>query len=365
MDNGTVNYDDFSMSTDGPDEEPCNVYPTPPQLLTQAYVHAAIFVFGLLGNGVVIATYVFYKRAKTMTDVYLVNVAVSDLLFVLALPFIAHNERSAWPMGPAACKALRSAYSVNLYSGMLLLACISGDRYVAIVRARRSFGFRSKTAVYGRLVCLAVWIFSGVLTLPTLLYSELLKEEDLRTPSSFAVSCRLNFDRDDTARLVKLLVPGLQMAVGFLVPLLAMAFCYWRVACTLMRAQNSQRRKAIRVVLAVVLVFVACHLPFNAALLVHTGALFGQRSCAEEKIRVQVLAVSRNVAYLHCCLNPVLYAFIGQKFRSHFLQIMSDLWHFGKKCMYSSSSPRGKSDSCASGLVKTSDGSNNMSSFSA
>ncbi|XP_070776655.1 C-C chemokine receptor type 6 [Enoplosus armatus] len=357
----TSDYD-YSTVGDYSEEELCNLDPNPAEVIAQTCIHSIIFSFGLIGNALVVVTYVFYKRTKTMTDVYLFNVAVADLVFVVALPFIIYNEQHGWSMGPVACKVLRSAYSVNLYSGMLLLACISGDRYVAIVQARRSFGARARTLIYSRLVCLVVWLFAVALTLPTLVYTERFEELNLGAEDA-AVMCQLSFSQNETAKLMKVLVPGLQMAVGFLLPLSVMAFCYSSIARTLLRAQSSQRHKAVRVVLAVVVVFVVCHLPYNAALLDHTLSLFKERSCEAEKIKLRVLAISRSVAYLHCCLNPILYAFIGVKFRSHFWQIMADLWCLSKRYLYSARSSRGTSDICISGRV-SSEGSNNVSSFS-
>ncbi|KAK5885978.1 hypothetical protein CesoFtcFv8_017060 [Champsocephalus esox] len=334
--------------------EPCNLDPNPVDVLTETYIHSIICASGLMGNTLVIATYMFYKRAKTMTDVYLFNVAVADLIFVLALPLIIYNEQNNWAMGPVACTVLRSAYSINLYSGMLLLACVSGDRYVAIVQARRSFGVRSRALIYSRLICSAVWVLAMVLTLPTLLYTKHIEELNLHADEPVSVICQLSFDKSET----------LQMAIGFLLPLLVMVFCYSCIMGTLLRAQSSQRHKAVRVVLAVVVVFIICHLPYNAALLSHTLSLFKERNCTLEKIKLKVLAISRSVAYLHCCLNPILYAFIGVKFRSHFRQIMVDLWCFSKKYIYSARTSRATSDIFISGRV-SSEGSNHFTSFSA
>ena len=293
------------------DEGICSLDPDPVGILVQTYVHSFICVFGLLGNLLVIVTYSFYKRSRTMTDLFLLNVASADLLFVATLPLTIYNEQLGWPMARA-CKAARGLYSINLYAGMLLLACVGGDRYVAIVQARRSFGAGSRSLIPRRLVCGAVWVLAAALSLPTLLYTERLVEMDPLRPEGVSVTCTLSFD----GKLVKVLVPALQVAVGFLLPLALMAFCYGSVLHCLFRAQDGgQRRKAVRVVLAVVVVFVACHLPYNAALLSHTSGLFGQRSCRGERRKLTVMAVSRSVAYLHCCLNPVLYAFVGVKFR--------------------------------------------------
>lgn len=361
MDDGTSDYD-YNTTIDDEEELLCNLDPSPVEVITQTYINSIICAFGLIGNALVIVTYIFYKRTKTMTDVYLVNVAVADLIFVVALPFIIYNEQYNWLMGPVVCKMLRSAYSINLYSGMLLLACISGDRYIAIVQARRSFGTRTRALIYSRLLCSAVWVFAVALTLPTLIYTERFEDPNpLNEPVT--VTCALSFSKNETAMLVKVLVPSLQMGIGFLLPLLVMVFCYSSIVCTLLRAQSSQRHKAVRVVLVVVVVFIVCHLPYNVALLKYTLSLFKEKHCEAGKLQLRVLAISRGIAYLHCCLNPILYAFIGVKFRSHFRQILLDLWCFSKKYIYSTRSSRGTSDICISGF-KSSDGSHNMSSFS-
>ncbi|XP_068195223.1 C-C chemokine receptor type 6 [Antennarius striatus] len=361
MDAVTSDYYEDYFTGDYPDDGLCNLDPNPTEVMTQTYIHSIICAFGLMGNALVIITYLFYKRTKSMTDVYLLNMAVSDLIFVVALPFIVYNEKHGWLMGPVACKILGSSYSVNLYSGMLLLACISGDRYVAIVQARRSFGARSHTLTYGRVICSAVWVFAVALSLPTLIYTERFEEPGLG-PEPGVTTCRLSFSEDETAKLMKMLLPSLQMTIGFLLPLLVMVFCYSSVVYVLLRARSSQRQKAIRVVLAVVWGFILCHLPYNVTLLNHTLSLFKERSCEEETVKLRVLAISRSVAYLHCCLNPILYAFIGVKFRSHFHQIMLDVWCFGKKYISSVRSSRQMTEVCLSARLSP-DVTNNMSSF--
>lgn len=295
-------------------------------------IYSFICALGLLGNILVLVTYVFYKKAKTMTDVYLVNVAVADLLFVLALPLIIYNEQNNWQMGNLACKVLRGSYSMNLYSSLLLLACISGDRYVAIVKARRSFGTRSKAQIFSHLICIIIWLFALVLSMPTFIYSELGKEYVNGTQE---IDCGLTFETNNKAQVMKILLPSMQVCVGFFIPLLVMGFCYCSIIFTLLRVQNYQNHKAVRVVLAVVLVFILCHLPYNITLLIHTTRLFKLRGCKAEKNIHFALSVTRSVAYLHCCLNPILYAFIGVKFRSNFCQLVEDVWCFGKKYFYS------------------------------
>ncbi|XP_076021464.1 C-C chemokine receptor type 6a [Genypterus blacodes] len=343
------------------------------ELVVGPYIHSIICILGFFGNMLVIITYACYKKTKSMTDVYLLNVAVADLLFVVVLPLIVYNELSSWAMGELTCKFLRGTYSVNLYSGMLLLACISTDRYIAIVQARRSFQLRSLS--YSRVICAVVWTFAILLSVPTfyfyhryqpshiiddLFYEE--GEESHRVVNNTDFICEFSFTDNETAWAVKVLVPSTQMAVGFFLPLSIMIFCYTSIIVTLLQAKNFQRHKAVRVVLAVVVVFIACHLPYNIILLYDTLNLFSEQSCVTVDTVQVAKTITQTIAYLHCCLNPVLYAFVGVKFRDHFRKIVQDLWCMGKKYIAPRRFSRMTSEIYVSGR-RTMEGSTENSSF--
>ncbi|XP_041660619.1 C-C chemokine receptor type 6a [Cheilinus undulatus] len=334
-------YYDYN-STDYPREEPCNHLKNQSvELVIGPYVHSIICILGFVGNSLVIVTYAFYKRTKSMTDVYLLNVAIADLVFVVLLPLIVYNELTAWSMGPVACKLLRGSYSVNLYSGMLLLACISTDRYIAIVQARRSFRLRSLQ--YSRLICTIVWVFALLLSVPSFYFYN---RYDASPSESFFITeemdwvpdfepshyvCEFKFMDTTIAKKARVAIPSTQLAVGFFLPLLIMVFCYTAVIITLLKAKNFQRHKAVRVVLVVVAVFVICHLPYNVTLLYDTITMFGEMTCEDSDALLTAKTVTQTIAYLHCCLNPVLYAFVGVKFRNHFRRIVRDVWCLGKR----------------------------------
>ncbi|XP_053300687.1 C-C chemokine receptor type 6a [Pleuronectes platessa] len=343
MNNSSFNQSDYDYNYTDYDYEvvaPCtfqnnhNV-----QMFVGRYVHSIIFILGFVGNSLVIVTYAFYKRTKSMTDVYLLNVAIADLLFVVSLPLIVYNEMWSWSMGPVACKLLRGSYSVNLYSGMLLLACISTDRYIAIVQARRSF--RLRTLPHSRLICTVIWTFAFLLSFPTFYFyhrydpmqstESFMLEGHERNKTAGSVVCEFRFENDNTALTTKVAVPSTQLAVGFFLPLLIMTVCYTAIIVKLLSVRNFQRHKAVRVVLAVVWVFVACHLPYNIVLLYNTAIMFQQQKCEESDSLKVAETLTQTIAYLHCCLNPVLYAFVGVKFRNHFRRIFQDLWCLGKR----------------------------------
>lgn len=295
--------------------------------------YSLICVFGLLGNILVVITFAFYKKAKSMTDVYLLNMAIADILFVLTLPFWAVTHATGkWTFSNDVCKLMKGIYAVNFNCGMLLLACISVDRYIAIVQATKSFWFRSRTLAHSKIICLVVWVLSLVISSPTFVFNQ-----KYNMQNSNVYVCEPKYDQESDPIMWKLLVLVLQLLFGFFVPLVLMVFCYMFIVKTLVQAQNSKRHRAIRVVIAVVLVFLACQIPHNIILLM-TAANLGRvnRSCGHEKLMGYTENVTEVLAFLHCCLNPVLYAFIGQRFRNYFLKIMKDMWCVRRKHKVSS-----------------------------
>ncbi|XP_078261990.1 C-C chemokine receptor type 6a [Rhinoraja longicauda] len=329
MDNSTAGYENFLLNVytttfDYEDVEfLCSTSDDKRlSLLFIPVFYAIITVIAIIGNGLVVLTYMFYKRVRTMTDMYLMNLAIADIMFVVTLPFRAVDIPGGWIFGEYGCKILMSIYSINFNSGMLLLTVISIDRYVAIVHATKSFNYRGKALVYSKIICIAIWIAGIVVSIPTFTFSTSYKfgttgEKvcDIRYPQNFSI-------------IGKAVSPTIQLTLGFFAPLLIMVFCYSLIIKTLLQARNSQRHKAFRVVIAVVVTFVVCHVPYNVFVVYD---LFWIENCEVFKLKAIVRRVTQSIAFFHCCLNPVLYAFIGVKFRFYFLKILQDIWCLSKR----------------------------------
>ncbi|XP_076191645.1 C-C chemokine receptor type 6 [Aptenodytes patagonicus] len=294
-------------------------------------VYSLICIIGLVGNIFVVMTFALYERTKSMTDVYLFNMAIADILFVLTLPLWAVNYAAdEWIFGDFLCKMTRGIYAINFSCGMLLLAFISVDRYIAIVQATKSFKLRARTLAYSKLICLVVWVSSILISSSSFLYNESYSFSTNETKEI----CDHRFDRTSEGTMLKSLLLCLQVGFGFFVPFMFMIFCYTFIVKSLQQAQNSKRNKAIRVIVLIVAVFLVCQIPYNIVLLV-TAINMGKidKSCDNDKIMAYAKYITEAIAFLHCCVNPVLYAFIGVKFRSYFVKIMKDLWCMRyKKC---------------------------------
>lgn len=286
-------------------------------------IYALTLVVGLAGNAVVVAVYASKVRLRTLTDVCILNLAVSDLLLLFTLPFWAADAVHGWRLGSAACKLTSFLYSTNFSCGMLLLACISVDRCCAVVR---SFSGRTSASPRVRrqwlLVCLVLWAVASFLGLPELIFSTV-------KPSHHRMACTEIYP-PSMARAAKAALELLEVLLRFLVPFLIMVVCYGWMGRLLSRAAGVQRERkwrALRVLLAVVAVFLLTQLPYNVVKLCRAMDIIYVvvTDCEVSKGLDQAIQVTEGLALAHACINPLLYAFMGSSFRGHVLRVVKHL----------------------------------------
>ncbi|KAM9663857.1 C-X-C chemokine receptor type 2 [Trichechus inunguis] len=277
-------------------------------------IYALVFLLSLLGNSLVMLVILYNRVSCSVTDVYLLNLAMADLFFALSLPIWAASKKNGWTFGTLLCKVVSLLKEVNFYSGILLLACISVDRYLAIVHATRTL-IQKRHLV--KFICLGIWGLSLFLSLPIVLF-----RKAIHPPYSSPV-CYEDIGNNTTKwRLVLRILP---QTFGFILPLLVMLFCYGFTLRTLFEAHMGQKHKAMRVIFAVVLIFLLCWLPYNLVLVTDTLMRIGviKETCERRSDIGWALDVTEILGFLHSCLNPIIYAFIGQKFRHGLLKIMA------------------------------------------
>ncbi|XP_019339077.1 C-C chemokine receptor type 2 [Alligator mississippiensis] len=267
-------------------------------------LYSLVLIFGLAGNALVVLILIKFKRLKSMTDIYLLNLAISDLLFVFSLPFWAYQAAHRWIFGDAMCKILSWIYSFGFYSGIFFIILLTIDRYLAIVHA--VFALKARTVVYGILASVVVWIVSALVALPGMTFYG---------TGNNNVGCSLNLPSDKLKEW-KQFMTLLMNTVGLFIPLIVMIFCYTAIIKTLLKCRNEKKNKAVRLIFVIVIVYFLFWTPFNIALLVKTfsGSLDNAKASTQIDIAIQV---TETVAMIHCCINPVIYAFVGEKFRKY------------------------------------------------
>lgn len=309
-----VNYSDILDISFAPNSVLCEPVSLDINRFALMAIYALVFLLSLLGNSLVMLVVLYSQVNRSVTDIYLLNLAIADLLFALTLPLWASAKTMGWIFGTPLCKVVSLLKEVNFYSGILLLACISVDRYLAIVHATRTLTLKRH---WVKFICLGIWALSLILSLPVFVF-----HRAVYPPNSGPV-CYLDMGANTTKW--RIVMRALPQTIGFLLPLLVMLFCYGLTLRTLFQAHMGQKHRAMRVIFAVVLVFLLCWLPYNLVLLSDTLMRMGiiKETCDRRNDIGQALDATEILGFLHSCLNPLIYAFIGQKFRHGLLKIMA------------------------------------------
>ena len=139
--------------------------------LLTAVIHLAVFLLGLTGNTLAIYVVLRYAKMKTVTNIYILNLAVADELYIIGLPFLTtQNVLSYWPFGSFLCRAVMTADSMNQFTSIFCLTVMSIDRYLAVVQPIRSTRWRHPRVA--KAVSAAVWAVSFVVVLPVVIFSD-------------------------------------------------------------------------------------------------------------------------------------------------------------------------------------------------
>lgn len=283
-------------------------------------LYSVIFLLGIAGNGLMITVLLTRWRQLRITEIYLLHLALADLMLIFMLPFDAVNNVTGWIFGQFLCMLRGVLMNLNILCGSFLLACIGFDRYLAIVHAIPSMQSRRPRVVH--LTCMALWLLCLGLSAPHAVFLTV-----ARDTNSSQLSC--NYHRYEIKANDWVVTNRFLHHVCFFVPLAAMSYCYTALIITLRKSQKSQSKKAaIRLALLVTLVFCVCWLPYNVTLVIENMVnfeVFTYNSCDSFILLQPVLTVTKSLGISHCCLNPFLYAFVGVRFRNELIQLLCQL----------------------------------------
>ncbi|XP_040426477.1 G-protein coupled receptor 15 [Cygnus olor] len=292
----TLNYDDYFY------EDNCQYKHLQHMTTFLPILYTVVFLVGIIGNSILIAALVFKRRVQRLIDVFIINLAASDFIFLITLPFWVDKEASdgSWRVGSFLCKASSFIISVNMYCSILLLTCMSADRYLAIMYP--AVARRVRTRSYSTGLCICVWLLSCCLGIPTLLSREL-KERYGKT-----------YCTDKAVTESKQIVSLMMLILAFFFPLLSILTFYCSITRRLcMHYQRSGKhdkklRKSIKIVFIVVAAFVISWVPFNLFKLM--AILLGLRKvpdCFPDMVAQVGVKVSSPFAFANSCANPFIY----------------------------------------------------------
>ncbi|XP_019220020.1 C-X-C chemokine receptor type 3 [Oreochromis niloticus] len=320
------NYSDWNSSYDGGEGgDVCDLTKTVDfEAVFIPVLHSVVFVVGLLGNGLLLGILARSRKTWSVTDTFILHLGVADILMLVTLPIWAaqYAQSDGWTFGTPLCKIAGSIFTINFYSGILLLACISLDRYLSIVHATQMYSRKKPWVVQAS--CLMVWFFSLLLSIIDWIFLE-----EMFDDRRGRRECIHNYSKFDENAVYywRLASRMIYLIVGFVLPSGVMIFCY---SCILHQlsygAHSHQKQRAFKVIVAVVVVFFIFWTPYNITVLVETIHFDNNNeTCSDTTSLEKIKTVTTCVGFIHCSLNPILYAFVGVKFRRQLMSILRSL----------------------------------------
>lgn len=291
-------------------------------LYSMCVLYTFIFIVGLAANALVLWVNIRAPRDSTSrheTHMYITHLAVADLCVCVTLPVWVSSlaQHGHWPFGEVACKLTHLVFSVNLFSSIFFLACMSVDRYLSVTRHGENEGSMCRKLIRPT-ACVGVWLLALVASLPDTYFLHTVKASHGDT-----MLCRPVYPEDNPREWMV----GVQLSfilLGFVLPFPIIAVFYALLAKAFTRSSSplsstleQERRVSRRVILAYIVVFLGCWGPYHGVLLVDALSQMGlvPLTCGLENLIYVALHLTQCLSLLHCCFNPILYNFINRNYR--------------------------------------------------
>lgn len=315
-----------NMSTSAP-----NTTMEPPQIMHQPWLtgifiwlYASIFLLGVSGNTLVVYVVVRNKTMQTITNIFITNLAVSDILMcLLAVPFtpISYFLKS-WMFGEALCHIVPMSLGISVYVSTLTSTAIAVDRYFVIVYP---FKPRMKVCVCVIMI-VAIWIISISISLPLGIYMKL---EFLDV-----WECKENWPRPQASQFFTVT----SLVLQYIVPCSVITYCYAKVSLALRKRARSKigsgskyrerdemeikrKRRTNKMLIAMVAIFVCCWCPLNTVLLTNEYMPF-----SDWYYYTLLFFAAHVIAMSSTIYNPFLYAWMNDNFKKEFKQVLPFLF---------------------------------------
>ncbi|KAL8184159.1 UNVERIFIED_CONTAM: hypothetical protein K2H54_007985 [Gekko kuhli] len=261
-------------------------------------IYSLLFVVGLPLN--VAALWIFFFRGalRSITTIYMKNLAASDLLLLASLPLRVYYYSKKPLLSQMVCEIAGLLLLVNMYSSIFLLTCISWDRCMAVC-----FPLRPRAQALrqqAKYICAGVWTLSILGSIPFY----------------FGYGMKWGNDTlcfDSRPRYIEDPRISSAMVVSFAVPLVIMVTC----SCSLLRVVHQSAvvqmklvkgAKIQHMVVTNVAIFLGCFLPYHLVVLCYqVGAL---NSHWDRVYRWALLLACANAT-----LDPLAYYFATETFQ--------------------------------------------------
>ncbi|XP_039978755.1 prostaglandin D2 receptor 2-like [Xiphias gladius] len=263
---------------------------------------------GIIENLLILGVVGVHVR-RSVISVWILNLAASDLLATATLPFFTLYMAcgDTWALGTTFCRIHSSIFILNMFVSGFLLAAISMDRCLVVMRPVWAQNHRNIQLV-GK-VCGVIWALAVVCTVPFYIF------RDTITLPSGKILCYYSYarfppsepyDLEALCKHRKEALAFMKLFLAFLIPLLIIILSYGAVNASLSRRGCRRPFRFVRLVVAVVVSFVLCWAPYHFLFVMEVMA---PSEHPVQEFASKALPVAATLGFLNSVLNPILYVF--------------------------------------------------------
>ncbi|XP_058457169.1 tachykinin-like peptides receptor 86C [Malaya genurostris] len=297
------------------------------QKMAWGVVFGAMLLVAITGNCIVLWIVLAHRRMRTVTNYFLLNLSVADLLMSslnCSFNFI-FMLNSDWPFGAVYCTINNFMANMSVASSVFTLVAISLDRYIAIVHPLRHRTSRKKA----RLFLLIIWALSCVLATPCLMYSTVMTKR-YNNGNTRTVCYMLWPDGRYPTSMADYIYNLVFLVLTYGIPMLIMIVCYSLMGRELWGSRSigehterqlesmKSKKKVVRMFIIVVTIFAICWLPYHLFFVYayHNNQMTSSSYVQQLYLGFYWLAMS------NAMVNPIIYYWMNSRFRVYFQEII-------------------------------------------
>ncbi|XP_027453088.1 neuropeptide Y receptor type 2 [Callorhinus ursinus] len=281
--------------------------------------YCSIILLGVIGNSLVIHVVIKFKSMRTVTNFFIANLAVADLLVnTLCLPFtLTYTLMGEWKMGLVLCHLVPYAQGLAVQVSTITLTVIALDRHRCIV-------YHLESKISKRISFLIIgmaWGISALLASPLAIFREYSLIEII--PDFEIVVCTEKWPGEEK-NIYGTVYSLSSLLILYVLPLGIISFSYTRIWSKLKNhmspgASNDhyhqRRQKTTKMLVCVVVVFAVSWLPLHAFQL----AVDIDNHVLDLKEYKLIFTVFHIIAMCSTFANPLLYGWMNSNYRKAFL----------------------------------------------
>ncbi|KFQ86756.1 Psychosine receptor, partial [Phoenicopterus ruber ruber] len=282
------------------------------------FVYSTVMMISVPVNCISLYASCIQVRKKNELAVYLFSLFLADLLYSLILPLWIDYSWNGdnWRFSASLCQISAFLMYMNFYTSTAFLACISVDRYLALVHPLKLQQLRTRR--FSLLVSVIVWLLESILNVVILVNKDVFND-----PCNFT-NLTLCYDKYPLEPW-QVQINLLRICSGYLVPLIIIVVCYhkiYRVVRCNQATVDEEKKKVRKLILNITVTFIVFFTPYHVILFIRSIKEPYTTDPQLLQLMYRVYRITQALTSLNCIADPILYCFVSETARTDILNLL-------------------------------------------